>query len=87
MDCKVWDSKVSLTLSLVLSEPEARAFVALTEYGTDAFLKIFYEHMGTSCLRPHEAGLRALFSSVGQIKPHLSRTDKAREAFRIPQER
>lgn len=81
-ECKVWESKVSLTLSLTLSEAEARALSALTEYGIDPFLKTFYEHMGTSCLKPHEAGLRLLFGTVAQMDPHLLRADKAREAFK-----
>lgn len=82
-ECKVWESKVNLTLSLTISEAEARALRALSDYGTDQFLKTFYEHMGTSCLKPHEAGLRSLFELArGEVGTHLVRADKAREAFK-----
>lgn len=81
-DAKIWDANVTLTLSLTMNESEARALVALACYGTDNFLKTFYEHMGTSELRPHEAALRSLFAAVGQeVVPMLRRADKARKTF------
>lgn len=79
--CKVFESRVSLTLSVTLGEQEALALIALSAYGTDAFLKTFYEKMGESCLKPHELGLRSLFDLTGDISVHLARADKAREAF------
>lgn len=65
-----------------LDEPELRALEALAGYGTEAFLKAFYEHMGTSYLKPHEAGVRSLFDAArGQIPSILRRADEARAAF------
>lgn len=65
-----------------VSESEARALVALTVYGFDAFSKVFYEKLGRDAMKPHEAGLRSLFETLKiTIKPHLSRIDKTRNAF------
>ncbi len=55
---------VKMQITIVLSEDEAGALDALAGYGTDAFLKVFYEHMGKAYLKPFEAGLRSLFDSV-----------------------
>lgn len=76
-------ARVELQLSMSLGEKEARALHAISEYGTDAFLKVFYEHLGESALKPHEAGLRSLLLAArGQLAPLLGRADKAREAFK-----
>lgn len=65
-----------------VSEVEARALVALTIYGFDAFHKVFYEKLGRDAMKPNEAGLRSLFETLKTtIKPHLSRIDKTRNAF------
>lgn len=80
---RIWEADVKLEISLTLNEAETRALHALTAYGTDAFLKTFYEHMGQSCLKPHENGLRELFATVrGEVSQMLRRADTAREAFK-----
>ncbi len=56
--------KVEMRITLVLSEAEASALDAIAGYGTDSFLKVFYEHMGKAYLQPYESGLRSLFDSV-----------------------
>lgn len=53
--------KVTMTVSIALTEEEACALDALAGYGVDEFLRIFYEKMGRAYLQPHEAGLRSLF--------------------------
>lgn len=73
---------VALHVTLQLSEPEAAALDALAGYGTEPFLKVFYEHMGKSYLQPHEAGLISLFAAAGHLLPPLlNRARVAREAF------
>lgn len=71
---------VVLTATLVLTKHELGALEALAGYGTDEFLKIFYEHMGKHYLRPHEAGLRSLFESVREHVPRLIRRAEDAEA-------
>ncbi|CDN60000.1 hypothetical protein I35_1477 [Burkholderia cenocepacia H111] len=63
-------------------ESELRALDALTCYGIDSFLEVFYAKLGKAYLQPHEAGLRELFSSINtQVPTILRRADAAREAF------
>ena len=74
--------KVKLQIQYVLTESESRALDALAGYGVDAFLQVFYEHLGQAYMKPHEAGLRSLFESVrSEIPVLLERARVAREAF------
>jgi hypothetical protein len=78
----VQNASVTISLTFTVSETEARALDALVGYGTDDFLKVFYEHLGTHYMKPHEAGLRSLFESIRDSVPsYLSRADRARKAF------
>lgn len=71
--------------NLVLSETEARALNAITEYGIDSFLKAFYECMGKEALTPYEKGLRSLFECVREeLRPMLQDMNKARETLKKP---
>jgi hypothetical protein len=73
--------KVELEVARKLNEAEVRALAALTEYGTDAFLKVFYAQLG-SFLKPHEAGIRSLFKGINTHLPAIiRRADAARAAF------
>ena len=73
---------VMLAIRLVITEQEARALDAMAGYGDDAFIKIFYEHLGKSYMQKHEDGLRLFLKSIRELMPlQLWRTDKAREAF------
>jgi hypothetical protein len=75
-------SKIELSLTVTLTEAEIRAFDALAGYGTDGFLKVFYEHMGTSYMKPHEQGLRDLFKTLRpQCQDAIDRINAARKAF------
>jgi len=74
---------IELKVKTTLTEAECRALDALVGYGVDAFLKVFYENMGKSYMQPHEAGLRALFETVGRdVRPYLASVDMARKVFR-----
>lgn len=79
---------LDLHVSLTLRENEARALEALAGYGTDAFLKTFYEHMGKAYLEPHEHGLRSLFEAIKEQLPGIChRMDQAKKAFHDPRAR
>ncbi len=74
--------KIDLQLTLTINEAEARALDALVGYGTDSFLKVFYEHIGKAYLLPHEKGLRDLFYSIRtMIPPELEKIQRARKAI------
>jgi hypothetical protein len=83
------DSKplVQLEIVLRLTEDEAAALDALAGYGTEAFLKVFYTHLGTAYLQPHEKGLRSLFNEIRCGNPAISTVlDHAKQARKDLQE-
>lgn len=78
---------VAMKVVLELDESMARALDALAGYGDDAFLRTFYQHMGSHYLQPHEAGLRRLFEEVREKIPGtLSRVDRARKILEKAEE-
>ncbi len=74
-------AKIEAQFTLQLSEDEAGALDALAGYGADAFLKVFYKYMGEHYMRPHEAGLRSLFATIGGLRYGLQQSHKARRVF------
>ncbi|WP_315132894.1 hypothetical protein [Achromobacter marplatensis] len=75
---------VETRATIELSEVEMRALEALIGYGVQPFLDVFYQHMGKHYLRPHEAGIRSLFKTIGSDIPAvLRRADAARQAFAL----
>lgn len=73
---------VSVTATMEFNETELRALEALVGYSDQAFLKSFYENLGTSYMKPHEEGLLSVFASIRKEVPHiLRRTTAARDAF------
>lgn len=75
-------TKIEATVTLVLNEEEIRAIDALTGYGIESFLKVFYERLGRAYLQPHEAGLRSFFESVSGIKGYANAAHECREFMR-----
>jgi hypothetical protein len=76
-------SNVTIGVILSLTEQEARALHAITQYGSKEFIKTFYEHMGKSVLQPHEEGLISLFQTIRDELPrHINRADQARDIWR-----
>lgn len=73
--------KVNLEVRLILTEAEVGALDALAGYGTDAFLKVFYQHMGEHYMKPHEAGLRSLFATARGMGSLIGKTAEARKVF------
>lgn len=75
---------LELNVGIQLTGAEVRALDALVGYGIDAFLEVFYEHMGRHCLRPHEAGLRSLFETIrSELPAVMRRHDAALKAFAL----
>jgi hypothetical protein len=67
---------------LRLEETEARALLALTEYGTKEFLTFFYKNLGTVGLKPNEQGLINLFETIkAELPKHLDKMDKSRKVW------
>ena len=75
------NARMDFTISITLTEKEARAVEALSTYGVDAFIKNFYNHLGESYMKEHEQGLRGFLSSAGKIKGQLSRIDYTKKVF------
>lgn len=57
-------SEIKNSFILELNEEEAKALNALTLYGTDSFLNMFYKQLGKHYLKPYENGLRSLFDGI-----------------------
>jgi hypothetical protein len=72
---------LDVSATLILDERECAALDALAGYGDEAFLKVFYAHLGRSYLSPYEVGLRSLFKKVRQVAPPALRT--IRDARRV----
>ena len=65
-----------------INEQEMRALDALVGYGSDEFIKVFYEKLGRAYMEPHEKGLRSLFEAIRANVPGiLNRADQARKAL------
>lgn len=74
---------VVTTATIEVTEVEMRALDALAGYGDDAFMKVFYEHLGEHYMKPHDAGMRSFLKSVrSEIPCVLQRINKARHAFK-----
>lgn len=75
-------ASVETKITMQFTEQESRALDALVGYGTDAFIKVFYEHLGKAYMEKHELGLRSFFKSVRDYVPGvLTRADAAQAAF------
>lgn len=73
---------ITTRINIDLDEEEARALEALAGYGTDAFLKVFYEHLGKHYMQPYEAGLKRIFDVFqGDLKSQLNKIDQAKNIF------
>lgn len=73
---------INLEINITLTEPEIMALCALTEYGTDSFIKMFYDKLGKCALVPHENGLRSFLETVKKEFPKSIRSIReARDVF------
>lgn len=70
---------VEAQATITFNEVELRALDAMTGYGIDGFLKVFYEKLGKVYMQPHEAGLRSLFKTINPpVYDALNKVDKCR---------
>ena len=77
-------SCVCLQIKLDLSEVEARALGAIACYGSEEFIKVFYEYMGKAYLQKHEDGVHSLFATIrDELPQHLDKMDKVRTVFTV----
>jgi len=69
-------------ITLQLTEVEARALEAIVGYGTEEFLKCFYQHLGKHYLEPHEEGVKILFKTIKtELPKHLKKADDVRDVW------
>ena len=74
--------RLEVVVQFTVNEIEARALDDLAGYGTDSFIKAFYEKLGKSYMEKHEAGLREFLDTIrGVVSPALHEIDKARDAL------
>jgi len=76
-------TRIEATATITFGESELRALDALTGYGIDQFLKVFYDKLGVTYMKPHEQGLRDLFATINPpVGEALNQVDKVRETLR-----
>jgi hypothetical protein len=82
------ETKITCSITIELSEVEARALDAVLGYNVDAFLKTFYKEMGEHYLKPHEEGLRMLHKTLPSIlRGELHNVTMARNALKTGKEK
>jgi hypothetical protein len=73
---------VEFKVNIQLSEREAKALKEIAAFGHEAFLKVFYEHLGKSTMQPYEAEIKSLFEVIRTtLSYQLSNIGKARQAL------
>ncbi|MFG1304219.1 hypothetical protein V5F34_08770 [Xanthobacter autotrophicus] len=78
-DLKYFKPEVTVKATIELDEGDLAALDALAGYGTDAFLKVFYERLGEAYLKPHEKSLRKIFSEIRRVAPvAIKKAEEAR---------
>lgn len=74
--------KLDIKISIELTLHEARALNEIVGYNVDDFLKVFYQHVGQSYLKPHESGVRQLFKTAKELLPkEIHKADKIVEGL------
>lgn len=72
--------RITMEVTLVLNEREARALNALTSYGFDDFLNALYTKLGRTYIEPYQDGLASLFTRCREtITPTIKDIEDARE--------
>jgi hypothetical protein len=74
---------IEATATITFGESELRALDAMTGYGIDSFLKVFYDKLGKGYMTPHEKGLRNLFLTIANpVGQALGQVDECRKILR-----
>ena len=69
-------ANIEFSVTIKLTESEARALYAMTTYGHKPFLQGFYTKLGKSYMKPHEEGVITLFETIERDIPiHLTKID------------
>lgn len=75
-------SSVEFKIKIEMTVSEAKALKAITEYGSDEFLSMFYKNLGKVNLQPYEKELKSLFLNIRQSLPNeISKIEKAKKAI------
>lgn len=75
-------SHMTFDIILRLSETEARALKAITEYGEKEFLNTFKTELGKAGIEDYEDGIVSLFSTIQKELPlHLAKIDKTKKLW------
>lgn len=75
--------EATMSATIELSEIEAKALYEIFGYNVDEFLRVFYEGLGKSYLKPYEAGVRSLHDTIRAIlNEPISKVDAAKEAIK-----
>lgn len=76
-------TRIEATATITFGESELRALEAMTGYGIEGFLKVFYEKCGRHYMQPHEQGLRDLFATIAKpVGQALGQVDECRKILR-----
>ena len=72
--------QIKYTVTVELTETEARMLEAMAGYGDEAFKNVFYEKIGKHYMQPFSEGIKSLFDVVrDQVKPQLYEVDQCRK--------
>jgi hypothetical protein len=75
-------SSININIHLTLNEIEARALEAIAGYGSTEFLRVFYEKLGISYLKPHEDGIISIFENISKELPkHIQKAEDTRNIW------
>lgn len=74
-------AEIKAEFVVTLTEAEARALVALSDYGANAFFRAYQEKLG-SRLNEHEAGLNSLMACGSQkLAPAIKAVGDSRKSI------
>ncbi len=75
--------EIKFGANLYLNETEIRALDALVGYGTEPFLKMFYDKLGKSYMQPYENGLTTLFENIRSVvHPAIGEINRTRQVIK-----
>ena len=81
------NATIGLTVTLVLTEAEARALHAVASYDPESVIKALAVNVSSALAKDHRDGLRSLLDCRTELSGVLERTDEARRAFSPPPSR
>lgn len=76
------NAQMSFTVTLELTEDEARAMEALASYNHPKVLEVFYKHLGEHYMKPHAKGFLSVLAHFNENIPFwLKKIDDSRDVF------